>query len=169
MNFEFAGSTKKVVFVIVLMACLSLLILQNLSTPIANSVFTNLSGKKIALAQLQGKVVIVTFWATDCPNCIKEIPHLQSLYDNYHNKGLEIIAIAMFYDPPSRVVAMTQAKRINYDVALDFTAQHAKEFGQVQLTPTTFLIDPRGQIIFKKVGALDFTEIANLIDNLIKG
>ena len=71
--------------------------------------FTTIKNKKIELKSLQGKAVIITFWATDCKSCIEEVPHLISLYDKYHSQGLEIIAIAMSYDLPNHVVEMTIA------------------------------------------------------------
>lgn len=131
--------------------------------------FTSISGKKIELAQLQGNVVIVTFWATDCPSCIKEIPHLVELYQQFHPQGLEIIAIAMYYDPPSHVVAMTKAKQLPYHVTLDLKAKHAKAFGQVQLTPNTFLISPAGYIVHQITGEFDMNDIKHRIEQLLQG
>jgi peroxiredoxin len=131
--------------------------------------FTTITGQKIALKALRGKPVIVTFWATDCPACIKEIPHLVDLYSQYHEKGLEIIAVAMYYDPPSHVVAMTQARQLPYPVALDITADHAHAFGNVHLTPSTFLITPAGDIALYKTGAFDLAEMKAHVETLIKG
>ncbi|MGZ4970290.1 MAG: TlpA disulfide reductase family protein, partial [Methylobacter sp.] len=74
--------------------------------------FTTLTGQKIVLKDLRGKPTIVTFWATDCPSCIEEIPDLIDLYSQYHASGLEMIAVAMYYDPPSHVVDMTKAKQL---------------------------------------------------------
>jgi peroxiredoxin len=131
--------------------------------------FTTITGQKIALKALRGKPVIVTFWATDCPACIKEIPHLIDLYSQYHEKGLEIIAVAMYYDPPSHVVAMTQARQLPYPVALDLTAGHAHAFGDVRLTPSTFLITPAGDIDLYKTGTFDLAEMQAHLETLIKG
>jgi len=130
---------------------------------------TTISGKKIDLVQLKGKPVIVTFWATDCKSCIEEVPHLIDLYSQYHSKGLEVIAIAMYYDPPNHVVTMAKAKKIPYDIALDLKAEHANAFGQVQLTPTTFLISPSGNIIQQITGKFEINDIRNQLNNLITG
>ncbi|MCK5121992.1 MAG: TlpA family protein disulfide reductase, partial [Methylococcales bacterium] len=118
-------------FLLIGLVIVSLWLWQTKSiTPAPAASFTSITGKKIELAQLQGKPVIITFWATDCPGCIKEIPHLIELYQQFHPKGLEIIAVAMYYDPPSHVVAMTKAKQLPYHVALDLKAEHANAFGQ---------------------------------------
>lgn len=131
--------------------------------------FTTITGQTVALKALRGKPVIVTFWATDCPACIKEIPHLLALYQRYHAQGLEIIAVAMYYDPPSHVVAMMQAKQLPYLVALDLHARHAQAFGGVMLTPSTFLISPDSRIVFNKIGAFDFADMQQQIEHFLKG
>ncbi len=131
--------------------------------------FTTITGKNIELLNLQGQPVIVTFWATDCASCIKEIPHLIELYNQFHPKGLEIIAVAMYYDPPNHVVNMAKAKQLPYHVALDLKAEHAFTFGQVELTPSTFLISPTGHIVMKKIGEFDMPQIKHQLTTLIKG
>jgi peroxiredoxin len=131
--------------------------------------FTTITGKKIELRKLQGKPIIVTFWATDCASCIKEIPRLIELYNQFHPKGLEIIAVAMYYDPPNHVVNMTKAKQLPYDVALDLKAEHAFAFSQVRLTPSTFLISPSGHIIMQKTGKFDIAKMKRQLNNLTQG
>jgi peroxiredoxin len=131
--------------------------------------FTTVTGKQVALKSLQGKPVLVTFWATDCPGCIEEIPHLIELYNAYHAKGLEIIAVAMPFDVPSRVMAMREAKQLPYDVALDLQAMAAHAFGDVRLTPTTFLIGPDGKVLLQKIGTFDLADMRSRIETLLQG
>ncbi len=131
--------------------------------------FTELTGKKIALKDLRGKPVIVTFWATDCPSCIEEIPDLIDLYSRYHASGLEMIAVAMYYDPPNHVVDMTQAKQLPYPVALDLTSEHAQAFGGIMFTPSTFLIGPDGSIVKKQTGLFNPAKMKESIESLLKG
>ena len=76
-----------------------------------NVTFTTIEGKKINMADLKGKVVLVNFWATDCPGCIKEMPELVNTYNRYKSKGFEIISVAMPYDPPAQVLNYTRQKR----------------------------------------------------------
>jgi len=140
-----------------------------ISTPASPVTFSTISGKKIPLSKLKGKPVIVTFWATDCASCIEEIPHLINIYEEFHPLGLEIIAVAMYYDPPNHVVNMSRAKQIPYDVALDLKAGHAIAFGQVELTPSTFLISPAGDIIMQKTGLFNMADMQIKIQQLITG
>ena len=91
------------------------------------------------------------------------------LYTQYHKKGLEIIAVAMYYDPPNHVVTMTKNQQLPYHVALDLTAELAHSFGRVQLTPSTFLISPDGLFALKKTGTFDPAEMKSRIETLLKG
>ncbi len=111
-----------------------------------------LDGKKLSLSSLKGKPVLITFWATSCPGCIKEMPHLIELYHELHPKGLEIIGIAMPYDRPDYVMEMVKRKKVPYRIAFDLKGEAVQAFGKVSLTPTTFLIDDKGKIIKKKIG-----------------
>ncbi|MCW8900510.1 MAG: TlpA family protein disulfide reductase [Gammaproteobacteria bacterium] len=113
-----------------------------------------IDGKKIELASLKGKPVLITFWATSCPGCIKEMPHLSELYHELQPKGLEIIGIAMPYDRPDYVMEMIKRKNTPYFIALDLKGEAVQAFGNVSLTPTTFLIDDKGKIVKKKIGEM---------------
>ena len=120
---------------------------------------TTIKGEKLQLASYQGRPVLVTFWATTCPGCIKEMPHLIELYEELHPRGFEIISIAMDYDPPNQVLAMSKARDIPYHVALDIHAEAARAFGDVRLTPTSFLIAPDGRIVYQKIGEMNMARI----------
>jgi len=137
--------------------------------PAPDVTFKTIYGEKIKLSSLLGQPVIISFWATDCASCIKEIPHLIELYKQFNPQGLEIIAVAMYYDPPNHVVDMTKATKIPYDVALDLKAEHAFAFGRVKLTPTTFLISPKGNIIMHQTGEFDFSKMKQQLKFLIQG
>jgi peroxiredoxin len=112
-------------------------------------------GEELPLAELRGKPLLVTFWSTTCSGCIREMPHLIRLYEELSPRGLEIVGIAMAYDPPSQVLAMRKSRRIPYPVALDINADAARAFGDVRQTPTSFLIDPDGRIVYRKTGSMN--------------
>jgi len=114
-----------------------------------------IDGKKLKLSSLKGKPVLITFWATSCPGCIKEMPHLIELYHELHPKGLEIIGIAMPYDRPDYVMEMVKQKKLPYTIAYDLKGEAVRAFGNVSLTPTTFLLDTQGKIVKKKIGVMN--------------
>lgn len=129
--------------------------------------FKTITNKDINLRNLRGRPVIITFWATDCPACIKEIPHLLELYRLFHPHGLEMIAVAMYYDPPSHVVEMSKIKQLPYHIVLDLRAELSKAFGGVILTPTTFVVSPQGDIVMKKLGAFELNAMKNDIETML--
>jgi len=127
-----------------------------------------IDGRKIELHSLQGKPLLVTFWASTCTICIKEIPHLIQLYDEFGKDELEIIAIAMSYDPPNRVVALSERKNIPYPVALDIDGSAAKAFGGIQVTPTSFLIDSNGKVVQRESGEINIDALRTKVKVLLK-
>ncbi len=130
--------------------------------------FTTLTGQKIALKALRGKPVLVTFWATDCPSCLEEIPVLIDLYNRHHDSGLEMIAVAISYDPPNHVIDLTKERQLPYNVALDLNSEFAQAFGGVMFTPSTFLLAPDGSVINHQIGLFDPEKLNTMIQALIK-
>ena len=119
------------------------------------------------MASLRGHPVLVNFWATSCPGCIKELPQLTELYKDFKAQGLEVIGIAMAYDPPNQVVALSQARRIPYPIALDLRSEAARAFGGVRLTPTSLLIAPDGKVVHCKSGPLDMPKVRTMIASML--
>ncbi len=130
-------------------------------------VFTSLAGERISMASLRGKVVMVNFWATSCSTCIKEMPQMVETYDRFKGRGLDFVAVAMSYDPPNYVLNYAQTRKLPFTVSLDGNDVLAKAFGHVKLTPTTFLIDQKGNIIKRYVGEPDFTALHQLLDRTL--
>jgi peroxiredoxin len=128
------------------------------------STFTTLEGKTLALDELRGKIVLVNFWATSCPGCIKKMPDMVETYNEYKDRGFEIIAVAMSYDPPNYVVNFVETRQLPFPVALDVDGAHARAFGDVQLTPTTFIIGKDGRILEQKLGEFDFVKLKALLE-----
>lgn len=128
---------------------------------------TTLQGEKLSLAGLRGQPVLVTFWASTCTSCIREMPHLIELYNDLAPNGLEVIGIAMAYDPPNRVIELSKARQIPYPLVLDINSAAAKAFGDVSVTPSSFLIAPDGRIVLQKTGKLDTQKIRVLVLELL--
>ena len=131
------------------------------------STFVLLDGSQKTTADLKGKVTLVNFWATSCVTCVAEMPEIVSTYQKYQSKGFDILAVAMSYDPPSYVVNFAQTRNLPFKVALDNTGKIAKDWGDVQLTPTTFIVNKRGEIVKSYVGAPDFAALHQLIEKLL--
>ena len=131
------------------------------------STFVLLDGSKKTTADFKGKVVLVNFWATSCVTCVAEMPKLISTHQKYAAQGYDTLAVAMSYDPPSYVVNYTETRRLPFKVAIDNTGEVAKAWGDVKLTPTTYLVNKRGEIVKQYVGEPDFAALHLLIEKLL--
>jgi peroxiredoxin len=131
------------------------------------STFVLLDGSTRSSADFKGRVTLVNFWATSCTSCVGEIPQLVATYDKFHGKGYDTVAVAMRYDPPSSVVNFAQSRQLPFQVAIDNTGLLAHQWGDVQLTPTSYLVNQRGQIVKRYVGSPDFAELHKLLETLL--
>ena len=111
----------------------------------------DLNGKDVSLADFRGKVVIIDFWATWCPPCVKEIPHFIELYEQYKDKGLAMLGISLDREGAGVVKAFVQKYQIKYPIMMT-DGKVDKAFGPITSIPTTFLIDSAGNITKKYVG-----------------
>ena len=137
------------------------------NTAAPDSRFVLLDGSSKQMTSLRGQITLVNFWATSCASCVAEMPALISTYEKYRSKGFSTVAVAMQYDPPSYVVNFSKSRQLPFDVAIDNSGVIAKEWGKVQLTPTTFIVDKKGNIVKKYVGTPDFAELNRLIEKLL--
>ena len=126
-----------------------------------------LDGSRKTTADLKGKVTLVNFWATSCVTCVGEMPKVIATYDKYHAQGFDTLAVAMSYDPPAYVVNYAETRKLPFKVAIDNTGAVAKAWGDIQLTPTTFLVNKRGEIVKSFVGEPDFADLHKLIEKLL--
>jgi peroxiredoxin len=136
-------------------------------TPAPDSTFVLLDGSRFQSSTLKGKVTLVNFWATSCVSCVAEMPHLVETYQKFQAKGYETVAVAMSYDPPAYVVNFAQSRRLPFKVAIDNTGDVARAWGDVKLTPTSFVVNKRGEIVKQFVGQPNFAELHALIERLL--
>lgn len=156
---------KKILLPIIVLGLAGLLFFNLANKPQAPDVtFTTLDGTKISMADLKGKVVMVNFWATDCPGCIAEMPGLIETYNTYKDKGVALIAVAMPYDPPAQVLNYTKQKALPFPVMHDGLAEISNAFGDVSLTPTTFIFDKKGNRLKRIIGELEFSGLHQLLN-----
>lgn len=131
------------------------------------STFVLLDGAQLTTADLRGKVTLVNFWATSCTTCVAEMPDIVATHQKYHAQGFDTLAVAMSYDPPSYVVNFVETRKLPFKVAIDNTGAVAKAWGDVKLTPTTYIVNKQGDIVKSYVGAPDFGELHKLIEKLL--
>lgn len=128
----------------------------------------DLNGDPVALDSIKGKPTVITFWATTCPGCVKEIPHIQELHDKYADRGVNVVGLAMSYDPLDQINAMVEQKDMTYTIWQDKTGRGAEVFGPVRVTPTFFVLDSQARVAYQKIGLIDMDRVEGIIEGLIQ-
>jgi peroxiredoxin len=143
---------------------------QRQAPPLAPAVrYTLLNGQVTDSTKAwAGKVMLVNFWATSCVSCVKEMPEIVATHQKFAGRAFDTLAVAMQYDRPDYVAQFAASRQLPFGVAIDNTGAVANAFGPVRMTPTTFLIDKRGQIIKRILGEPDFAELHQLIERLLR-
>lgn len=128
-----------------------------------------LDGQNRSLQQDRGKVVLMNFWATWCPPCIREMPAMQRLYERFRGRGLEIVAVSVDQGNPDAVRTFSEELKLTFPIVLD-PEQATKQDYQVRALPTTFLIDRKGRVVAVGMGAREWDgePAFSLIEHLLK-
>ena len=114
-------------------------------------IFTLMStnGNEISLDSYSGKFVLVNFWATWCPPCVKEMPALNTLYNKLNSRGFNVVGVHV--GPALAAVKQFLKDRpVDFDIVIDKNMSLAS--WEVAGLPTTFLVSPSGEIIYRAVG-----------------
>ena len=127
-----------------------------------------INGQTVNVHSYKGKPLLVTFWSITCTFCLEEIPALTRLYNELNPHGLEIIGIAMSYDPPNRVIELSEKRKIPYSIALDINSDAETAFGNIRATPTSFLINSDGKIVQHNVGTMNIKKLRSKIKRLLQ-
>jgi peroxiredoxin len=160
-------TAKKILLYPILLASLLLVLLGNgvqaeETTRASNFTLNSLQGEEISLDQYKGKYLLVNFWATWCGPCKMEMPSLEALYQRFKTEEFDILAISNDMFGKTVVEPYIKANNLSFTILLDNQLKVSYQFGVVSL-PTTFLIDPQGNIIGAKQGAENWVEPETLL------
>jgi peroxiredoxin len=114
---------------------------------------TDLGGRSLTPATLQGQVVLIDFWATWCVPCRKSMPELQALHDRYSKRGFTVVGVSIDEGGPGPVRKFVQSKKIRYPIAVDDAAAPAWDAFRVKAVPAAYLVDREGKIVAQWTGA----------------
>ena len=128
----------------------------------------DLQGKMVNLADHRGKVVLLNFWATWCPNCRKEGPSFNILHNQYRSQDFILYRIDT-KESRETVLKFLEHESLQVPVLLDEKGKVGRLFG-VWAHPTTYLIDRQGNVRYRSIGAVDWAdpEAKRVIDQLLK-
>ncbi|MFP6637678.1 MAG: TlpA disulfide reductase family protein [Nitrospinaceae bacterium] len=137
--------------------------------PAPDFTLKSLSGEEVSLNQHRGNYVLVNFWATWCVPCKMEMPSLETLYQRFKTRNFSLLAISNDMFGAKIVESFIQANNLSFTILLDQQLQASNKFGVISL-PTTFMINPEGNIIGELRGAEDWASPDNLLyfENLLK-
>jgi len=128
----------------------------------------DVSGQLRNVAEWQGKVLVINFWATWCPPCLEEIPHFVRLQDKYSDQGLQFVGIAL--EGVDEVLGFAKEQGINYPLLVgeQEVIKLANKFGnRIGGLPYTVILDRSGNINFIKQGPLSVSEAEQVITSLL--
>jgi peroxiredoxin len=132
-------------------ALFTLLLVCSWSACAADFSLQDMQGKTHRLADYRGKWVLVNFWATWCPPCLKEIPELDSLHNAHHQKDLVVIGIAVDSGSKKEVAGFAKAHGISYPVVMG-DRKTTSQFGEIEVLPVSYLYNPKGEQVSYQAG-----------------
>lgn len=130
-------------------------------------VLENMHGRRINLASLRGKVVLLNFWATWCPPCLVEIPEFVELQEKYRAQGFEVVGISVD-DPIEKLAPFAAEFDVNYELLVGRDRDDVQEvFGPIYGVPTSFIIARDGRICYQRPGLASKEEFERQIRALL--
>jgi len=98
---------------------------------------------------------------------VQKMPDLVALYQRHRERGFDTIAVAMSHDPPEWVANFARTRQLPFKVALDHNGALARDWGEVRLTPTTFVLDRQARIVKRYLGPTDATALNAFVEGLL--
>ena len=127
---------------------------------------SDLDGNPVSSKEFNDQIVVLNFWATWCPPCVKELPDLQAFHTKYQEEGVVVIGASVDTLEAEVVRRFTQSKGLTYPIlTADESVQ--KLFGGVQSIPTTFIVDREGNFSARYIGAITQAELTKAVVPLL--
>ena len=135
--------------------------------PVPDLTLETLDGASIDLAEQDGRLLLVNFWATWCAPCREEIPDLKALHSDLEEDGLTVIGVALDRKGREVVDPFVDQHEINYPIVVDAEGTAEAELGPIPGLPTTILVTPDGQITKRVVGIFPTDEMRPILQDML--
>lgn len=145
---------------------IAFLLLSQNSVPVHSFSATTLTGQRVSLADYRGKVVMLNFWATWCPPCRAEMPGIESVYEQYRERGFTVLAVNIG-ERTDQVNNFVSQYGLTFPVLLDSSAVIQQQFG-IKGYPTSLFLDANGTVYAVHPGAATSAQLANYIETGLK-
>lgn len=119
-----------------------------------------IDGRKLQTRDWAGKVVVLEYWATWCPFCARQMPHVQALYDKHHGRGLEVLALSIDRKPAD-IAPFLKTKRYTFPVAW-LSPQLARVLPKPPGLPVTIVVGRDGKVKMADSGELFAEDVAGI-------
>lgn len=127
-----------------------------------NFVLKDTAGIKHQLSDYKGKWVLVNYWATWCPPCLEEVPDLVNLYDHHRKKDLMVLGVVFDYKNTKEVMDYVDDMLMSYPIVLG-NDEVAAQIGSADVLPTTYIYNPKGELVKIKRGLITKQYIENMM------
>ncbi len=124
-----------------------------------------LTGEEVTLSELQGKPVMLNFWATWCGPCRIEMPHMQAAFEEHADDDLVILAVNN-RETAEQIAPFVEELGLTFDIGLDETAEIQNQY-RIRAYPSSYFIGPDGKIASFHLGVLTEDQLAEQLDFIL--
>jgi len=135
---------------------------KDIKTYANNFTLYDLNKNKVSLSDFQDKIVVLNFWASWCPPCVREAPYFEEVYNSYKEKGVQFLGISN--DNEASLKKFIKDKKIKYPTLLDGSIDTIMSKWGIKALPTTFIIGHNGEILFHNVGQMTKEQLISEIE-----
>ena len=136
--------------------------------PVPDTTLQTIDGNDLNLADQDGRVLLVNFWATWCAPCRKEIPDLIDLQNDLGDEGLTVVGISLDQEGESAVRSFMSDYDFNYPVVVDPRGRTEQGFGATYGLPTTFVVSPDGEVVKRVLGIFPTEQLRPELESMLQ-
>ena len=154
---------KKIVILIFISLTYSLALVQVTFAAAIDFSLEDLQGKTHTAKQYRGKWLVVNYWGTFCGPCIKEMPELSKFHNERKDDDAVVLGINQEEIPAKLLVNFTRNLKVSFP-SLKVPFEQVTPFGRVTVLPTTFIVNPQGELVARQAGAISLEALENYIE-----